>query len=727
MEKVDIKFNNCYGIKNLEYSFDFKKRKNYLLYASNGMMKTSFTKIFKVLAAGKKPVDEIFARKTSYEIKVDNTDISKEQIFVISSYEDEYVSPNSAKLMVQKDLRAKYDIAVSNLAAARTVFYEKLQSFMGEDPVTLLAKFLKCSLIDVIDFLNQEIDKKLLEEKAFNLDFDIVKLSDIFNGDVEKFISDPKNLEQIKEYEKRYTELLENSPIFKRGIFSHNNAETISENLSSNGFFEAEHKLVLHGLEKEINSADSLSQTLKEEKDKIFSDEKLQKKFDKINGALGKRALIKFRSAIEANQEIIPQLSDFCAFERKVWISLLLRAKTELDSVINEFKKCQATIEEVKQQAKLERTQWDKVLDVFKTRFSAPFTIEVPNKDDVVFTDKMPEFIFKYVDSETKEESVIARRELEKVLSQGEKRALFLLNIINDLEALKLTGKDYLVITDDIAESFDYKNKYAIIEYLQEMMENEKFHFIILTHNFDFYRTVANRAQKLIFPQMVQRKLNGLEIVNPKYVFQNPFETIKKGMNRNDDKDIITSIPFVRNLIEYIKGTDSENYKVLTSLLHIKNDTKNITIKQLQDIYNEELKMEAALSFAKAREGQTVYKLIIDLAKRVSQDNRDTIDLTGKIIISMAIRLLAEDYMIDRLTKNGDKTLSTISGHQTGNLVKKYKEQFKSEQQSISTLDRVLLMSSENIHINSFMFEPLIDMSIRALIDLYGEVCILKQ
>lgn len=42
----------------------------YLLYASNGMMKTSFTKIFKVLAAGKKPVDEIFARKTSYDIIV---------------------------------------------------------------------------------------------------------------------------------------------------------------------------------------------------------------------------------------------------------------------------------------------------------------------------------------------------------------------------------------------------------------------------------------------------------------------------------------------------------------------------------------------------------------------------------------------------------------------------------------------------------------------------------
>lgn len=727
MEKVDIKFSNCFGIKNLEYSFDFKNRKNYLLYASNGMMKTSFTKIFKVLAAGKKPADEIFQRKTSYEVNVDGIGISKDQIFVISSYEDEYISPNSAKLMVQKDLRTKYDIAVSNLTVARTVFYEALQNIIGEDPAVLLSKLLKCTIIDVIEVLNKEVELKILEEDTFNLDFTTVKLSDIFNADVEKFVADPKNLEQIKEYEKRYTELLEKSPIFKRGIFSHNNAETISENLSTNGFFEAEHKLVLHGLEKEINSADSLSKTLKEEKDKIFSDVKLQKKFDKINSALGKRALIKFRSAIEANQEMIPQLSDFPAFERKVWVSLLLQVKAELLAVINEFKKCQVTIDEVKKQAKLERTQWDRVLEVFKTRFSAPFTIEVPNKEDVVFTDKMPEFIFKYVDTETKEESIIARRELEKVLSQGEKRALFLLNIINDLEALKLTGKDYLIIADDIAESFDYKNKYAIIEYLQEMMENDKFHFIILTHNFDFYRTVANRSQNLIFPQMVQRKLNGLEIVNPKYVFKNPFDSMKKGMGRNDDKDIVTSIPFVRNLIEYTKSDNNENYKTLTSLLHIKHDTKSITIKQLETIYNEELKTDPVLSFSTGREEQTVYKLITDLAKRVSQDNRETIDLTGKIIISMAIRLLAEDYMINSLTKNGTETLPAISGNQTGILVKKYKEAFKNEYQSISTLNKVLLMSSENIHINSFMFEPLIDMSIRSLIDLYGEVCILNQ
>lgn len=728
MKKVALKLFNCFGIKKLEYDFDFEKHPNYLLYASNGMMKTSFTKTFKVLSSGKKPSDEVFQRKTLCDIKVDGADILKDDIFVISSYEDEYISPNSAKLMVHKDLRIKYDSAVANLNTTKERFYFALGNAINEnvDPVIYLANFLQCNPIDAIDVLKKNIDSGLLNEDKFHLDFTTIKYSDIFNPDVQKYLSDPKNIEQIKEYELRYNELIEKSPIFKRGVFSHNNAETISENLSSNGFFNAEHKIVLHGLNKEIETAEDFALTLKTEKEKIFSDEKLQKKFDKINNALGKRALIKLRLTIENNQEMIPLLADFESFRRKVWVDILQSMGEELNAVLEEFTKCQATILEVKEQAKLETTQWDNVLSVFKSRFTAPFDIEVPNMADVAFADRMPEFVFKYVDPDTSEEMIVQRKELEKVLSQGEKRALFLLNIINDLEALKLLNNPKLIVVDDVAESFDYKNKYAIIEYLQEMMQNNNFHFIILTHNFDFYRTVANRAQDVIYPQMAQRIKSGIEIINPKYVFKNPFSIMKKGMKNNNDTDIVTSIPFVRNLIEYTEGEDCENFKKLTSLLHIKDDTKLLTIEDLQNIFNAELKVQPALNFAKDREHDTIYKLIDNLAQEISQDNRDTIDLSGKIIISMAIRLLAEEYMIKNLPDEAQK-ISQIKKNQTGELLKLFKEKYPDKIQPISVLNKVLLMSSENIHINSFMFEPLIDMSITSLINLYGEVLILMH
>lgn len=728
LKKVSLDFQNCYGIKKLNYEFDFEKHPNYILYASNGMMKTSFTKTFKALSNKKKPSDEVYERKTVCEVNVDDAAILPEQIFVINSYEDEYISPNSAKLMVKKELRSEYDAAMEAVAESKNKFFDLVGEIIQEDNSVdvVLSAFLKCQPIDVIDVLSNYVQNGLLEEDCFDVDFNNVKYSDIVSDAIESFLSEAKNVELIKEYTDRYNELLEKSPIFKRGIFSHNNAEAISQSLSTNGFFDANHTVYLGGIDKRIESANDFSATLAEEKEKIFSDDGLKKKFEKINSTLGKRALISFRSFIEKQPDAIPLLTDYADFKRKIWVSVLKKLKHELLTLIDLYTKTQSVITKIKERAKEEKTQWDYVLEIFKARFSVPFTIEVPNHEDVYLLGSLPEFTFKYVDYDTGEEAEMPRKNLEKVLSQGEKRALFLLNIINDLEAIKLSGQPCLIIADDVAESFDYKNKYAIIEYLQEMMEDENLHFVILTHNFDFYRTVSNRSKEKVFPQMVQRIQNGIEITKPKYVFKNPFEEMKKGMKNNVDKDIITSIPFVRNIIEYTRDADTdENYNILTSLLHIKNSTKTITLKNLEDIFNNEIKDTEKLSFSKDREDMLVYDLIISLARSEAQATKESIELDGKIIISMAIRLLAEEFMIQKLTSKS-VAVNDISKNQTGVLLQRFKKAYPGEIENIKTMNKVVLMSSENIHVNSFMFEPLIDISIKSLIQLFGQVCIIN-
>ena len=728
MKKVALDFQNCYGIKKLNYEFDFNKHPNYILYASNGMMKTSFTKTFKALSNKKKPTDEIYERKTICDVKVDDVAILPEQIFVINSYEDEYISPNSAKLMVKKELRKEYDVAMAAITDSKNRFFDAINELLCENQIadTLLSEFLNCQPVDIIDVLSKEVQNEILKEDMFEIDFNNVKYSDVVSDAIETFLSESKNLELIKEYTDRYNELLEKSPIFKRGVFSHNNADAISQSLSTNGFFDANHTVYLDGIDKKIESANDFSATLDEEKEKIFSDESLKKKFEKINSTLGKRALVSFRSFIEKHPDAIPLLTDYSTFKRKIWVSIFKKLEQELLTLIELYGKTQSVIAEIKERAKEEKTQWDYVLEIFKARFSVPFTIEVPNHEDVYLLGSLPEFIFKYVDSDTGEEAEIPRKNLEKVLSQGEKRALFLLNIINDLEAIKLSGQPCLIIADDVAESFDYKNKYAIIEYLQEMMEDENLRFIILTHNFDFYRTVANRAKEKVFPQMVQRIQNGIEITTPKYVFKNPFEEMKKGMKNNIDKDVITSIPFVRNIIEYTRDADTdENYNLLTSLLHIKASTKTITLKNLENIFNNEIKDAKELTFSKDREDMPVYDLIISLARSEAQATKESIELDGKIIISMAIRLLAEEFMIDKLTSKS-MTVSDISKNQTGVLLQRFKEAYPDEIENIKTMNKVVLMSSENIHINSFMFEPLIDISIKSLIQLFGQICIIN-
>ena len=56
----------------------------------------------------------------------------------------------------------------------------------------------------------------------------------------------------------------------------------------------------------------------------------------------------------------------------------------------------------------------------------------------------------------------------------------------------------------------------------------------------------------------------------------------------------------------------------------------------------------------------------------------------------------------------------------------KYKDNNLSEKEKIKILEEVILMIPENIHLNSFMYEPILDMSDWHLQNLYKKVESLK-
>ena len=50
IQKININWENCYGIKLLKHEFLFGKSHSHLIYAPNGTMKTSFAKTMKFLS-----------------------------------------------------------------------------------------------------------------------------------------------------------------------------------------------------------------------------------------------------------------------------------------------------------------------------------------------------------------------------------------------------------------------------------------------------------------------------------------------------------------------------------------------------------------------------------------------------------------------------------------------------------------------------------------------------
>lgn len=101
----------------------------------------------------------------------------------------------------------------------------------------------------------------------------------------------------------------------------------------------------------------------------------------------------------------------------------------------------------------------------------------------------------------------------------------------------------------------------------------------------------------------------------------------------------------------------------------------------------------------------------------------DGFNLENKIVLSIAIRLQAEQYMTNRLADS--KFVAGIKSNQSQALLSKYVKTFSGDTSAIKTLERVVLMTPENIHLNSFMYEPILDMSDEHLRKLYTDVAAL--
>lgn len=718
MNKINIQLENCYGIKKLKFSFDFTKKKTFSIYAPNGFMKTSFAKTFMDLSEGKESKDLIFTDRITKRNITDETNnaLSSEQIFVIEPYNGNYKSKKVSTLLVNKELKEKYDNILNSIDEKKEILIKELKFLTG------LKSNIEEVFSEAFTHSAKEFFKSISRVKAEvtgngEPEFKGIVYTEIFNDKVIAFLETKNFKANLQAYIGQYDQLIAASTYFQKGVFNHNNASVIAKNLKENGFFKAKHSVLFNsGTEKkEINTEIELEEVIEQEKNLILNDSKLVKAFEEIDSKLkSNKELRDFREYLIGNLNILPELSNLSNFKQKLWVSYLKEKLGQYSALEQEYSKGKAEIEEIIEQAKKEETEWRNVIDIFNKRFSVPFKISVENQDDVILKSQGPNFKFIFVDNEL-QFIAIEENELLKVLSNGEKRALYILNIIFEVEARKSNNKKSLFIVDDIADSFDYKNKYAIIEYLKDIGDYDNFRQIILTHNFDFHRTVSSRLD-----MGRENKLNtlktttGIVLIVEKYQ-NNPFNHWKDNLNINPSM-LIASIPFVRNIAEY--SGDVTVFNQLSSLLHIKIDTDDFEVLTLEQILKTVLKDKATLLLP--NQNKKVLALIFGTADSVYSDTSECMELESKIVMAIAIRLKAEKFMIKKINDNNFWT--SISENQTYTLFKKFKELFPFNTTEINLLDQVNLMTPENIHINSFMYEPILDMSNLNLKSLYNEV-----
>ncbi|MBQ9516948.1 MAG: hypothetical protein IJR60_02620 [Eubacterium sp.] len=715
MKKLRVKLENCYGIPKFDYEFDFENKNAYVIYASNGLMKTSITKTFDAICNGESPVEEIFGRTPSFSITDESGNpITNENTLVVKSYDESYSSKNLSALIMKEHLKIDYDRITKSILEEKERFIQKMDykfnkgtSFESEFNSTY-----NCE--NMLDKLEKIMDSGI--GKIYPLDFTTINYADVFNDKVKAFID--KNFKELVEYKNEYEELVNNCKYFKQGTFSQYNANNVYSSLDENGYFNAGHTLVLND-NSQIVSADEFNALIESEKQKVFSDPKLLKKFEKIDKSLSKNAQLRvFRNIIENHLELVSELVPFDSFKKKCWNSILNSHMSDINLLISEYKKAKYDIKKIQDEANKQSDDWKYVIDIFSKRFKVPFTVSIGNQEDVILRNEVPSFVFKYKDDITNDEAIVDRSKLNDLLSGGERRALYLMNIVFELEALKKENKKALVICDDIAESFDYKNKHAIIEYLYENYNSDNFKFLILTHNFDFFRTISSRllSTDRHYSLMAYLDANHNEIKLRQGMYLNSVFNYWHKNIRNNDSITLAVIPFIRNIIEYTKSTGDPDYLTLTNLLHYKpfsdTPTSDITFADLSTIVKKTWNDVEILDYKTPTD--KVFNLLIDTAKDLTSNKTDDLfTLEDKIVVSMAIRLIGEKILIEKLIDAGvmEDDIKNINKNQTGILVDMYKNHYGRDDDMIQIIQPVLLFTSENIHINSFMYEPLIDTS----------------
>jgi len=714
MKKISVNFEHCYGINKLQYDFNFEKN-TFSVYAPNGVMKTSFAKTFKDISNDFSTKDLMFPERNTLRVVVDenNTPLEKNSVFVIDSYDAEFKSEKMSTLLANKEIREKYDDVHLEIDEKKELLVKELKPLSGlisgiEDEISTVFTSTTGKLFTSLERIEKEVLDKAEHE------FSDVIYKRIFNDKVIKFLDTKDFKLKISEYIKKYNELIDSSAYFKKGVFNHNNALTIAKSLADNGFFKARHSVSLNTEtdKREVTGQKELEEIIEKEKASILINPDLVRAFNDIDVMLkANKELRDFRDYLLENMKILPELGNTASFKQKLWISYLQSSQDVYKSFLDVYQTGKKELDEIIEQAKKERTSWMKVLEIFNKRFSVPFYLEVKNQEDVILKSEVPSIKFIFKDNQ--DQTVVEKTELLKVLSSGEKRALYILNIIFEFEARKEINQKTLFVIDDIADSFDYKNKYAIIEYLKEIADEDNFCQIILTHNFDFFRTLESRFVGRKQSCMVVKTDENIELIDAEYL--KPFSYFKSNLHSND-YILIASIPFIRNLVEYTKNSQDDDFKTLTSLLHIKQDTNDITVAELETIFNNVINNQLTLNNPTKR----VIDLIFELGTTLSKKTDVQVNLENKIVLSMGIRLKAESFMISQITNQA--SVAGIIKNQTFQLFELYRKEQNAEYEKIELLEQVNLMTPENIHFNSFMYEPILDMSDEHLRQLYVQL-----
>ncbi len=249
-----------------------------------------------------------------------------------------------------------------------------------------------------------------------------------------------------------YDRLVTRSNFFRKGAFNHNNASDVAKNLKANGFFKADHSVYVNNknVRQEIKNETDLELVIQQEKDEILSDKELKAQFERIDKLLIKNVDMKdFRIYLAENEKLIPELANPDRLRQRLWVAYLSTCRDVFNDTLSTYDRGREELETIIEEARRESTRWAEVLRDFNSRFSVPFVVTMENQQDVILRSDAPTIRFRFKGHDSTEVPV-DESDLIRVLSNGEKRALYLLNIIFEVIARREDNVETLFVLEGV-------------------------------------------------------------------------------------------------------------------------------------------------------------------------------------------------------------------------------------------------------------------------------------
>lgn len=724
-----LKYENIFGIKKL-IGAD-KLGKINVIYAPNGTAKSSIADSLELISNRQiESIKDVYGSNNSpiFKLRLDdgkectNDEFNKSSVIKYNAT-NEFLLKNQdcSKIVISKQTSqivasSLKEIELSGITIKRLIenhFSGKKITQSMKKSLALIAgkdfddKDFALSLIKKVD-LNSIILPMPINEKVFTTfekgkAQEICEKSDVKNSTKAYF----EEIKRISSSQGRHAIFDENFTLLK--------LEDFHQKAQSSGFYKdepPERKLYIDG---KILGKNDIEVIITNERDRIFETPEAQKKFDEVKKSLEKQSTL--TTILKDNPSLIPELMDYSQLTNKLFVTLF---KDILGPLKNEKSKIEAEQQKI-EEIRLKNQSNDEVIKTiwakFQSRFKfKKFDLKIENEFSAKIGAEFPTFV-KYIPGTAK------RIDDPKLLrfSTGEIRTYNLINFILTVEETRLRNEKVTIILDDAVDSFDYKNKYGIIDYLCEVANDENMQLIVLTHNFDFYRSSIlafgkNKCNQYFAYKNDEGIVEFLDTKTSNYYLE--LSNFNGWKTSPTIYQLFALVPFTRNLIQLRTSSGDPLTKEIDSYLHYTKSIESKTFNDLLDCMNNALVIK---KLPKNTHGDELFLAKLSDSVKNLLDNSNKIketDLEFKITLGLYIRLSLEKYLSQKITNNNGQLPSEDSESKyarTRNLLS-IADSYLDEKEKEKAINANLL-SPSYIHANSFMYEPLIDVGLQDLIE----------